>query len=203
LRQRQRQADLCESEASLVAWSTEQVPGQPGPLHRETLTQNTNKQNQPSDCLVPVNQPTASGSLLHGAVCSLRVHSRCNMHHTLGCRQGPRTRVGLQNKRWESFLDIRFRECLRDLPFSLLPFPWALSHQPWPGYLTSLTRKSMLRSSHCLLSGVLTPTKSSRQLTQLCACQQTVIFNFLKIITVYGGGETCVCLRIPGVGVRG
>jgi hypothetical protein len=31
---RQRQVDLCESEA----WSTETVPGQPG-LHRETLPQ--------------------------------------------------------------------------------------------------------------------------------------------------------------------
>ena len=35
---RQRQADLCEFEASLVYRSTEQVPEQPG-LHREILSQ--------------------------------------------------------------------------------------------------------------------------------------------------------------------
>lgn len=32
---RQMQADLCESEQ---AWFTEQVPGQPGQVHRETLS---------------------------------------------------------------------------------------------------------------------------------------------------------------------
>jgi hypothetical protein len=48
---RQKQADLCEFKASLVF--TNQIAGQPGLLHRETLISKSQNQNLENVCVAP------------------------------------------------------------------------------------------------------------------------------------------------------